>query len=294
MPLVCLLVIAILCTTARPADGQTWLEAYQSGDYARAAALLQPIVAEANLQEVDDDPAPPEHLATMYARGLGVDRDPVLACALAQQAEFAANTSAHRYARDVLTYNGMLAARERFTAQHCAPLSGEERVAAGQSIGCYAFGLSEQVLTVGPHTVRVSRQRQAPGGATQALSIEWGCAQFIAGFRTVAVPPPPDALPEAATRFFLEMVSWHVGQRPEDKRIIYFLQWKLYEVAPGWVRNVAMVELASVPHWPGPEFPPELGPAVTLQMIRTGHVRWRVEGAPPRRGWIMRPEAQTP
>jgi hypothetical protein len=42
--------------------------------------------------------------------------------------------------------------------------------------------------------------------------------------------------------------------------------------------------------WPVPALPQDFDERLTIEMIRSGHVRWRMNGAPPTRGWIMLPE----
>ena len=45
--------------------------------------------------------------------------------------------------------------------------------------------------------------------------------------------------------------------------------------------------------------PPVIGAPVDVdarlhvEMIRSGHIRWRLDGTPPKRGWIMMPEGES-
>jgi hypothetical protein len=44
--------------------------------------------------------------------------------------------------------------------------------------------------------------------------------------------------------------------------------------------------------WPGPvpDGPFDFDARFTIDMIRSGHVRWKWDGAPPKRGWLMSAE----
>ncbi len=290
MRVVCLLVLVALMAHAEPVSSQSWRVAYEAGDFSTAARMLQPIVVSAILlPAVDDDPAPARTLATLYAEGLGVDRDPVVACALAQHSRMAAEMAAPRYAEAIFAFEALRKAGDRFVAEQCQPLSDAERSAAIQSIGCYAFGLSEQFLTIGPHMVRLDRQGVALVGAkATAMSLE--CPVLYGGARTYAVEPPRDALPGVRTRYFADVLTWHFHLNPQNGSPLYRLRWLLVEVSSKGVGPQAIDVATTVSSWPQTPLPSELEPKVSLRMIRTGHVRWRVEGAPPRRGWIMQPE----
>src|SRR5690348_7258301 len=87
MPKVRLLTILLLCALPQGAAAQAWADAYQSGDYTRAAMLLQPLASDMGSR----DPAPARQLAILYAQGLGVARDPITACGLAQASEASAH-----------------------------------------------------------------------------------------------------------------------------------------------------------------------------------------------------------
>lgn len=288
MVVVCLLVAAAVLGRPAAADAQTWQAAYEAGDYQRAASLLQPLVIAAMDQATpDDDPAASRALATMYAQGLGVERDPVLACSLAQQFQMAVAGMAPRLAHDLYRYTKLQQEADRFRDELCGGLSAGELVAAANSIGCYKFGLSPQVIAVGQHSVRVDREgiRLTDGAAP----VQWECAQAVAGVRVFDVTPPRDSLPGVTARHFIESLTWHVGRRPDGTRVTE-LHWTLLEVGPDGVGQAGQERLPWSGDWPGLEQSSDLAPVLSLQMIRTGHVRWRIEGTPPVRGWILRSE----
>ena len=289
MVVVCLLVAAAVLGRPAAADEQTWQAAYEAGDYQRAASLLQPLVIAAMDQATpDDDPAPSRTLATMYAQGLGVERDSVLACSLAQQSQMAVAGMAPRLANDLYRHTKLQQEADRFRDELCGGLSAGELVAAGNSIGCYKFGVSPQVIAVGQRSVRVDREGigLTDGGGTP---FQWDCAQAVAGLRVFEVTPPRDALAGVTTRHYIESLTWHVGRRPDGTRVTE-LHWTLLEVGPRELGQAAHERLPWSGDWPGLEQASDLAPALSMQMIRTGHVRWRIEGTPPLRGWILRSE----
>jgi hypothetical protein len=238
----------------------------------------------------DDDPAPARALATMYAQGLGVDRDPVLACGLAQQSAMAAAAAAPRFADDIARYVALETDAERFRDELCSGLSVPEQMAGANSIGCFKFGLASRVLTVGPRSVRVDREGIGLADGV-GEPFQWDCAQAVAGLRVFEVTPPRDGLPGVTARHFIESLTWHVGHRPEGTRVTE-LHWTLLEIGANGVGQAGHESLPWSGDWPGLEQSVDVAPALSLQMIRTGHVRWRIEGTPPLRGWILRSDKQ--
>ncbi len=73
----------------------------------------------------------------------------------------------------------------------------------------------------------------------------------------------------------------------------YFLQWRMYELRGDKIDVVAMEHLDSLGTWPQTALPSDFDARFSVEMIRSGHVRWRMAGAPPKRGWIMLPEEST-
>jgi hypothetical protein len=120
--------ILVTCALPHTAAAQPWMDAYKAGDYARAARLLQPIIMKQQ-QGVDTDPADPgpaRHLALVYARGSGVARDPILACALARLSDMVRQNvvvAQFRDAEEAFAYKAILDESEQFVRAHCEALT---------------------------------------------------------------------------------------------------------------------------------------------------------------------------
>jgi hypothetical protein len=276
------------------AAAQPWADAYKAGDYSKAAQLLQPIVVE-QVQSMgqDGDPAPARHLAILFARGSGVDRDPVLACALARLSDMGAQAVPVRLrdAQDYAAYKETLNESSRFVQAHCDALTAREQRSAGQALGCLGFGLREGTLALGEQLVFVDRLglRLAESDPDATASNLW-CPQLVARLGTRTVAPPADAAPGVAARAFVEMLSWEAGQLAGDAGVRYLLTWKMFELRGKALEPVAFEPFLSVTTWPSPALPPDFEALLSIEMIRSGHIRWRLDGAPPKRGWIMLPE----
>jgi hypothetical protein len=147
---------------------------------------------------------------------------------------------------------------------------------------------------MGGHTVRVGRTGTALADAADDKTLDFAnCPVLIARVRAFSVTPPEDAAPGVKTRHFLEILSWQRGRNPQDGSVSYELTWDVQEVQAGKLQHVAMQPLMTSTLWPRPALPTDLDARLTLEMIRSGHVRWRLDGAPPKRGWFMLPEART-
>ncbi len=293
MPFVCLLVVLGGWLLPAPAQAQAWADAYRAKDYQRAADLLHPILFESMMPGVyDDEPAPTHHLAKLYGQGLGVARDSIAACALAQTSGVAAQMSSRRYANDVRRWEAVVAESERFTADICGALSDEDRLTASRSVGCLALGMPEQILSVGRHAVRIGHRGIGVDGAGKVVEL-MGCPLVIAHTAIRTIEPPEDAAAGVGARHFIELFSWHAGQDPESHAPAYVLQWQPYEVSDAGIGVGGIVEVTTVSSWPGLGLPARLATVPVMEMIRSGHVRWRIDGDPPRRGWFMRSEART-
>jgi hypothetical protein len=48
-----------------------------------------------------------------------------------------------------------------------------------------------------------------------------------------------------------------------------------------------MVPVASTTELPDPTVPADFDTRLAVEMIRSGHIRWRLDGRPPKRGWMM-------
>jgi hypothetical protein len=81
--------LLVLCTLPAVASAQPWRDAFRAGEYAKAADLLHDIVSDPE-NVLHGNPDALRLFAEMYRDGLGVPRDPIAACSLAQDAEMAA------------------------------------------------------------------------------------------------------------------------------------------------------------------------------------------------------------
>jgi hypothetical protein len=275
---------------ATTASAQAWAEAYRAGEYEKAADLLHRIVTDPDQQLTFAAFQPFRHLATMYAQGLGVQADPIAACAMAEMALTTAHMGAPHDANDPNAYNRFIAESEQFREQHCANLSQEDRLSAGRSMGCFAFGMPEATLQVGPHAVRVGRGgitlAEEPVGKRMGLG---ACPPVVARVRAFTLEPPANAAPDVKARHFVETLAWG-GGADRDSATRYKLHWEAHEVRDGSVNVVASELLHAVESWPGLALPEGFDTRFRIEMIRSGHVRWRMDGTPPKRGWIMLPE----
>lgn len=291
-----LLTVALLYALPLPASAQPWADAYQNGDYERAADLLHVVVTDAVARTtVNDDPVPARHLAVLYARGLGVEHDPIAACALAQWARMAGEQSAPRYASDVRAYERMIARADAFTREHCEQLADTDRLTASRSMGCFAFGMPEQVLELGRQRVRVGRHGITPADMddtnASAFTDLFMCPLAVAGVRATSLHPPADAAPGVTARHFVEVFSWHRNPPERPGQMSYVLTWTAYEIRKNVVAPVTFELVHAADRWPRPGLPSDLDLRGSLQMIRSGHVRWLIAGDPPKRSWILLPEA---
>jgi hypothetical protein len=290
---VCLLAGVTLLVPA-VATAQTWADAYKAGDYQRAAALLQPIVV-AQAQSpgaLDLDPAPARHLSILYARGSGVDRDPVLACGLARFSDMALHGRPFEGGHDPLTsamaHEATIKESERFTRGTCDGLAKPQQRAASDSVGCFAFGMPEEKLTIGEQTIWVDRLGvRLSESANDSGASAHRCLQLVARFGVRTIAPPEDAAPGVMVRSFVELLGWQAMTMAGDRGIRYVLTWTMFELHGKKLEAVATEHLLSASTWPSAALPPDFDARFNVEMIRSGHVRWRFAGAPPTRGWIM-------
>jgi hypothetical protein len=84
-----------------------------------------------------------------------------------------------------------------------------------------------------------------------------------------------------------------MGAPPGTSAPIYVLRWQLYEVRGKKVEVVAGEMFDETDHWPEPGLIQKFDERFSLEMIRSGHIRWRLDGAPPKRGWIMLPDERS-
>lgn len=270
------------------ASAQSWRDAYRAGDYQKAAELLHPLVVQMAWQPGSDDPDPSRHLAMMYAQGLGVPKDPIAACTLAQVAFESTQMAAPKHARDNASYDASIQEADAFLRKHCDALSDWDRRTAATR--CFAFGMPEQVVTLGSHTVRVGRggillADTPPDKPDQILN----CPIVVARVRPLTIEPPADAAPGVVARHFVELLYWRGGQRQGESTVPFGLQWQLYEVHGEKIDVTFVEDLTMVDGWPPAALPKAIDGGLTLEMIPSGHVHWKVNGAPPKSGWILLP-----
>ena len=284
------------CVIPCAAAAQPWAEAVKAGDYRRASDILHPIVIEQYRNpDATKDPAAARQLAGMYARGLGVPHDPIVACALARAAEMAASMvpTVVNSIEDMQAYQASEKERERFVRGHCDALGQYDQQVAGEVFSCLTFGLPDPVLTVGGQTVWVALNGVSlTEGADRRFVVNLDCPQLVARLRALTIDPPADAAPGVKPRRFVETLTWHYGGELAGASSKFALNWQMFEVRGQTVVPVAIEHFYSADRWP-PALPANFDERFRLEMIRSGHVRWRLEGAPPKRGWIMLPEGES-
>ncbi len=281
-------ILAALFMLLSPAGAaaQSWLDAYNAGDYRTAAALLRPLVIEPPPEQMFPDASAAEHLASMYAHGLGVKSDAVLACSLFQIAELAAHAEGS-VAQDVESYRREGARRAQFITRreaHCDRLSETERADAGVLLGCFTDDFDPYHFELaGDHTVDVMRGgvrvRYGKTGSVQPLPAN-GCIADVPLVRYTRTEGPP---PTTASRHFIEVYSWSRVNREGRRALV----WHLWEIVGGEVQGRAMETLATHAgtDWP----PPALSFAVAdvrLEMTAAGEVAWQFNGETNRHGVI--------
>jgi hypothetical protein len=287
-----LLLGAAILTLPSVASAQPWADAYKAGDYKRAADLLHPLVIQSAMEPGGpQDPNPPRFLATMYAEGLGVTKDPVAACSISQVAQQAMVSPKAIFGLESPAYDRRVEESNAFLSKYCDRLSEWDRIAAANL--CFAFGMPESVLTIGRDAVRVGRggvhlADAMPGRPDQIV----GCPMLIARVRPLTIAPPADGAPGVVARHFVDLLFWRpIHQQGAPPR--FALQWELFEVQKGKVEMVAMEEQFDViDGWPSPALPENLDARFTMQMVPSGNIQWKLDGAPPRRGWVMVPQGE--
>jgi hypothetical protein len=289
----CLLSLAILCGLPVCASAQAWLEAYQAGEYARAASLLQPIV-RAQQQQFPNwgpvpDPEPSRHLASLYARGLGVTRDPLLACALAQFSNRARRNMAVRFANmeEAMAFKALLDESESVARSSCGQLTADEERAALLLLSCFQFDVRPETFVVGSQTVTLDRFGLRLNESDSEVSVyEIGCEVVRVRFRLRTIEPPADAAPGVRARAFVELVYWRSSQASASPAL-WNMVWRMIEIRGGKLIPGEMVPVASTTELPDPTVPADFDTRLAVEMIRSGHIRWRLDGRPPKRGWMM-------
>ena len=289
-------VLMLLVSYALPtvASAQPWLRAYQAGEYTKVADLLHETVSDPD-KVLHGDPAALYLLAQMYQDGLGVARDRVAACSLAQDAELATQMTPParpmQTMDDVQAYQALQTQAHDFAAAVCGALSGTELLTAARSRGgCYGIGMPEDTITLGAESVRLSRAGIVLAGTPERdMGGLFMCPLAIALVRSRTIEVPENAPPSISPRHFVELFAWRRHTVPAGTGA-FALNWQLFEVRGKEILpllpDIVLVTSSSIPR----SLPHGIDARLTLQMVRSGHVLWRVEGTPPKRGWLMLPD----
>jgi hypothetical protein len=122
------------------------------------------------------------------------------------------------------------------------------------------------------------------------------CLTLVAGVRSRTIDVPEDAATWVKPRHFIELFAWRRIDpvRAPAGAVKYGLVWQVFEVRGREVPMIAEQALWESPSWPAPGLPDDLDGRLTFEMVRPGHVRWRIQGAPPLRGWLMLPDTKRP
>jgi hypothetical protein len=285
--------IVTLCLVACAASAQTWEDALKKGDYQTAAALLHPLVVESLVNPISSDPEPARQLALMYTRGLGVTVDAVMACGLAQVSGRAVQPGAIQTVAEMTAYDARVKAADDFVHTLCDSLSERDRNDANR-IGCFSFGMPDEVLLLGREGIRVDREGiRLASDADGRFEAPVNCPQLIARVRALTFEPSGDAPDGVKPRYFVDVLAWRAGQSAGDpKALRYSLDWQLYELRGRKLELVMVQDLTFSDSWPSPALPPDFDTRFSIEMIRTGHVHWKMDGTPPKRGWVMLPEKE--
>lgn len=281
------LALLVFCALPVSASAQPWAYAYAAGNYEKAADLLQQIVVKSSRDPFSAAPEPYRQLAQMYADGRGVPRDAIAACSLARMAGHATMmTAPARHSGDISAYEAAIQDSDQFIRSQCDPLTHHDQLAADASTGCLALGMPEETATMAGRSVRIGRH-----GISFAENNEerWeldSCPQLVAHVRTTSLAPPDDAAPGVGPRHFIEIFSWAVGTK--EHQLAYVLRWNVYEVTDKRIHFFPTGhEFFTRSSWPGRGLPVEVEKGLSFDMIRSGHVRWKLDGAPPKRGWFI-------
>jgi hypothetical protein len=217
----CVLPVALLCLLSGGASAQTWQEAVKKGDYQTAAALLQPLAVQSLLDVNWKDPEPARQLAVMYQQGLGVSKDPVLACGLARKFSSIVTLQPGQINTidDFNASQARLKAAETFARIYCTSLSAADSESADR-IACLTFGMPDEVLTVGTEALRVDRAGiRLASDDSRRSEIPTNCPQLIARVLARSMEPPADAVSDVKPRHFVEVLAWQAGQSLDDEKV---------------------------------------------------------------------------
>jgi hypothetical protein len=148
--------------------------------------------------------------------------------------------------------------------------------------------MTEGTLSMGTQTVWLDRlglrlSQSPPEQSTSDLP----CLQLVARIAPRTITPPSDAAPGVRARSFVEVLGWQATPMAGNSDIRYVLTWMMFELRGTKLELVAAEHFSSTTGWPRAALPPDFEERFSVEMIRSGHIRWRLDDAPPKRGWIM-------
>ena len=193
---------------------------------------------------------------------------------------------------DVRAYQAFQKQAEEFSTAVCGALSSSDLLTASKSRGCYGFAMPEETIALGTQSVRISRAGIVLAGTLELdMGGLFGCYLAIAQVRTRTIEAPENAPPSIGPRHFVELFAWRRSPVPAGGDGPFALTWQLFEVrgkevVPRLPYDIILGTSSSI----AAGVPPGIEARLTLQMVRSGHVLWRVEGAPPKRGWLILPD----
>jgi hypothetical protein len=264
-----LVVTILLIGLPLPATSQTWRELYDRGEHAMAAAVLHPLVLlpDPSRNSGLPDVEPTELLARLYWDGLGVQQDRIIGCSLAMLVSHSA-TFQHPEP------NHPIVDRARRLQTHmCGSLSKEDRLEAGQMMGCPKFGPHPRTFLLdGELSVEISRSGIRINGAKTAdYPLPAMCFERLALVRYTRVEPPADA--DLSPRHLIELFSWLPGPPASHPQLA--LTWKVLELVGDKVEWRDGREVGGQPGttWVPADVPVE-DTRVTFSMTIDGQIAW--------------------
>jgi hypothetical protein len=268
---------------------QPWRDAYQAGDYRTAAALLHPLVMD---QQLFADPRATERLASMYAEGLGVAVDAVLACALFDYAAHSERGQPGRIPHDLGSFFEQQSRRaqlEEARASHCSRLGAPQQAEAGRLLGCFTADFPSQHFELGTsRAIDVTRGGIVVRNGQEESRDNLNLDHCITEVALVRYTRADAAGPSPAARHFLEIYAWTRVWR--DGRAARALVWTLREVIGSHAVFRALETLVDngTPAWPAPPLSFALAD-VALIMAPSGDVTWRFGAGDTRQGVLKAP-----
>lgn len=284
--------IGFLLACPAGALAQSWEDEYKRGEYAAAAATLHPLVfqhGESNRERSYPDSRAVQTLGRMYSAGLGVERDPVVACAL-----FGLATGSAVYQHG--DGHAVTAAARKLLDEECVKLTIEERKEAAKLAACPSMRTEPQTFDLGPaHRVGLNRGALRIQYKTDRREHWLGdlvdCAPIVPHVRYTAVRPAKGS--KRPVRHFLEVTAWRAKPGPEG-RTWQTLEWRAIEVRGTDLAVVARTTLETVESaTPAGTASPGARP-VAMRMLGNGQVRWQTTGKPRVSGVIARPGPPRP